>query len=229
MSPDEARRHDPAGRLVLELAAALHRAGTPAHRLEGLCDAVSQQVGVEVRIFSVPTALFAAVGPTGHTELLRVAPGAPDLGRQADLDAIAEALLTGEIGVAEARTELSALDQTPPRWGAFATLIGFTLTGTTAAVVLGGGPPESAVSTVAGFVVGALALFVGPRPALGNLFEPIATFVAMALAVVVHHLLWPVDVVVVTLAAVIVLIPGLPLTTSIVELATRNLVSGTAR
>ncbi|MEN0064005.1 MAG: threonine/serine exporter family protein, partial [Myxococcota bacterium] len=68
-----------------------------------------------------------------------------------------------------------------------------------------------------------------PRPALSNVFEPLATFVAMAFAVVVDKLIVPLDVVVVTLAAVIVLLPGLSLTTSIVELATRNLVSGTAR
>jgi len=220
-----------ASRFVLRFAAALHRAGTPAHRLEGLCDRIAADLGVQARVFSMPTALLAAVGPehAARTELLRIAPGSPDLGRQAELDAIAEDLLAGTATIAEAAGALDALEPGKPRYGAIATLAAYALTGSTAAIVLGGGPPESLVATVAGLVVGILSRLVGSRPALGSVFEPVAAFAAMALAVLAHHLLAPVDVVIVTLAAVIVLIPGLSLTTSIVELATRNLVSGTAR
>ncbi len=192
---------------------------------------MAHHLGAQARIFSLPTAVFAAVGPehAARTELLRVAPGAPDLGRQADLDGLVEELLADVLTVGEARAALDALERSAPRWSALASIVAFALTGATAAIVLGGGPPESLVSTGTGLVVGAIARFVGPRPALSSVFEPLATFVAMAVAVLVHHLVMPLDVVAVTLASVIVLLPGLSLTTSIVELATRNLVSGTAR
>ncbi|MEN0064264.1 MAG: threonine/serine exporter family protein, partial [Myxococcota bacterium] len=147
-----------ASRLVLRLAAALHRAGIPAHRLEGLSDLVALRLGAEVRLFSTPTALFAAVGPehAARTEILRIAPGAPNLGRQAELDAIAESLLTGMASVDEATEALDVLESAPPPWSPAATLGAFALTGTTAALVLGGGPMESLASTVAGLAVGIL-------------------------------------------------------------------------
>ena len=220
-----------ASRFVLEFATALHRAGTPAHRLEGVCDLVAQHLGVQARIFSLPTALFAAIGSEqdARTELVKIAPGAPDLGLQSELDAIAEGVLADRTPLPEASNELVRLRTAQPRWGLVPTLLAFALTGTTAAIVLGGGIPEALVSTGAGLAVGAMGVFVASRPALANVFEPVATFLAMAIGVLVHRLIMPLDVVVVTLASVIVLVPGLSLTTSIVELASRNLVSGTAR
>lgn len=222
---------DGASPFVLQFAVALHRAGIPAHRLEGLCDLVAQRLGVQARIFSMPTAVFATVGPehAAHTELLRVTPGAPNLGLQAELDAIAESVIIGSMSVDAARDALADLANAKPTWSTFASLVAFALTGATAAIVLGGGPAESAASTVAGLLVGILAEWVGSESGLSNLFEPVATFASMTLALLTHHLVTQVDVVVVTLASVIVLLPGLSLTTSIVELATRNLVSGTAR
>lgn len=223
--------HDTRAALLLRFATSLHRAGTPAHRLEGLLDQLATNLGVKARIFSMPTAVFATLGPEGgeRTVLLRVAPGGLDIGRQAELDQIAEGVLAGTLPPERAVTAIEAVEARRSPWSGLATVLAFTGTGAAAAIVLGGGPYEAATSAMAGMGIGLFERLLGRWPALTTLFEPLSTFGAMALALVVHHLWAPIDVVSATLGAVIVLIPGLSLTTAVTELATRNLVSGTAR
>ena len=62
-----------------------------------------------------------------------------------------------------------------------------------------------------------------------RVFEPVASLMAAALAVVTAQFVSPLSIYVTTLAGLIVLVPGLTLTTAMTELATRDLVSGTAR
>ena len=221
----------PRAALLLRMGTALHRAGTPAHRLEGVLDRLAEHLRVEAQIFSMPTAVFAAIGPThaGRTVLLRVQPGGPDLGMQAELDAVAEGLLTNQLLPNGAHARLDKLEARDSPWSRLAGVFAFVGTGAAASVVLGGGPYEAATGAVAGLGVALLEWASARWVGLGNVFEPLATFFAMALSLLVHHLVAPIDVVSTTLGAVIVLLPGLSLTTSITELATRNLVSGTAR
>jgi len=60
------------------------------------------------------------------------------------------------------------------------------------------------------------------------LFEATAAIFASVVAVVATQVLAPLSFYITTLAGLIVLVPGLTLTTGIRELATRNLISGTA-
>jgi uncharacterized membrane protein YjjB (DUF3815 family) len=67
------------------------------------------------------------------------------------------------------------------------------------------------------------------RPNFAPSFEAVAAFVAMFLASLVAATLQPIDVRNVLIAAIIVLMPGLTLTTAMVELSTQHLVAGTVR
>ena len=60
------------------------------------------------------------------------------------------------------------------------------------------------------------------------MFEATAAIFASVVAVVATQVLAPLSFYITTLAGLIVLVPGLTLTTGIRELATRNLISGTA-
>ncbi|HSP79592.1 MAG TPA: threonine/serine exporter family protein, partial [Myxococcaceae bacterium] len=82
---------------TLQLGEALHRYGTPAHRLEEHLGLVARQLGLEARFFSTPTSIFASFGPPEalRTSVIRVAPGELDLGRLATLDALADEVIRG--------------------------------------------------------------------------------------------------------------------------------------
>jgi uncharacterized membrane protein YjjB (DUF3815 family) len=72
-------------------------------------------------------------------------------------------------------------------------------------------------------------LLIGALPRIGGVFEPLAAFLASAAAIGLAHLLGPMSVLTATVAGLIVLLPGLTLTTAMTELATRHLASGVAR
>jgi uncharacterized membrane protein YjjB (DUF3815 family) len=67
------------------------------------------------------------------------------------------------------------------------------------------------------------------KPSLGRVYVPVAAFAAASLAAAMALVIPHYSVYVATLAGLIVLIPGLTVTTAMTELSTGNLVSGTAR
>ncbi len=218
-------------RFTLALGEALHRYGTPAHRLEDAMQRVSARLGMEGRFFSSPTAIFASFGPpeAQRTCLVRVEPGDVDLDRLSRLDALVEAVARGERGLEHGAAELDAILAAPPPHGVPLTLLCFAVVATCWGRLFGGGVREMAVAAVASFLVGGLSVGAERVGALGRVLVPLAAVLASAVAVLCAHVAGPLSVQVATLAGLIVLLPGLSLTTAVNELATRNLMSGTSR
>lgn len=219
---------------LLDIGAALHRSGAPAHRLEALLGELSSRLGLEGAFFSTPTAIFATIGSgqQARTHLMRLEPAGIDLGRQAAIDETAQALLAGQISVVEAHARITVAESGPSLYGPTVSTLAFGLTSAAVAVFLGGGWLDVALSALCGLMVGGLALLARKVEAVGRLFEALAALVATvaanvgaALALGAGH----VSVFVVVLSGVIVLVPGLTLTIAITELATRHLASGSAR
>ncbi|MGK0434753.1 MAG: uncharacterized membrane protein YjjP (DUF1212 family) [Planctomycetota bacterium] len=208
----------------------MHALGSPAYRVEDTMVACSRSFGMDGNFFATPTAIFLAVGEPGDevkTTLLRVAPGDHDLGRLAALykirDAVVRGEMTPEVGLVEVRAVLAPTDD-----GAWADLVGQTLVGGGAATVLGGGLNEVMVASFAGFVAGMIGLLARRRPSLGDV-QAALTCAAVAFLIRCTSNWIPVHVPLTTLAAIIVLLPGLSFTTALAELAIRHLAAGSAR
>ena len=216
---------------VLRLGRGLHRYGYPAHRLEEALTGVSRRLGVEGQFFSMPTALFASFGAATEqrTFQIRVEPGAVELGRLAQLDAIGADVASGRVPTAEGTRALDAVMAAPAPYGSMLTTAAFALTSAAAARFFGGGLREIAVAAAIGLATGAIAALTGRIPGFARVFEPLAAAVAAFLAVVAASMVGPLSGYTATVAGLIVLIPGFTLTVAVIELATRNLVSGTAR
>jgi uncharacterized membrane protein YjjP (DUF1212 family) len=216
---------------VLRLGRGLHRYGYPAHRLEETLVGVARRLGLLGQFFSMPTALFASFGAAAdqRTFQIRVEPGAVELGRLAQLDAIGADVAAGRMPPGEGTRALDAVIDAPAPYGALLTTAAFALTSAAAARFFGGGLREIAVAAGIGLATGGIAALTGRLPGLARVFEPLAATVAAFLAVITADLIGPLSAYTATVAGIIVLIPGFPLTVAMIELATRNLVSGTAR
>jgi uncharacterized membrane protein YjjP (DUF1212 family) len=216
---------------ILELASALHRYGTPAHRLEGALGSMAESLGVQIQVFSTPTSIIIGFGEPSEqrTSVLRMEPGAHNLEKLWLVDALAERLVRGEVLPDEAVVELRAIDAARDRMGAALTVLSYSVTTAAATTIFGGGWVDMGDAFLSVFLIGILALYVPRTPAGGRLFE----FAAAGVAGTVAHLASTMGIGVtyeaVMLAGVIVLVPGLTLTIAMTEIATRNLVSGTAR
>jgi uncharacterized membrane protein YjjP (DUF1212 family) len=215
---------------MIAAAKALHRFGAPAHRLESTLEGLAGRLDLEVGFFCTPTAIMISVGPEGdaRTTLLRVDPPMLDLGRLADVDHLLGEVVRGELSMAAAERAIARVFTKRGRYGRALTLLSYGSTSGAAAIFFGGGVFEMFAATAAGMAVGALAFASKRYEGVAALFDPLGTGLAATIAFGLAHVL-PLDPSVVTLAAVIVLVPGLTLTTAMTELATGHLTAGTAR
>ena len=88
---------------------------------------------------------------------------------------------------------------------------------------------EVPIATILGLGMGYFMQHAAGIPRLGGVSEPLAAFFVSFAAVGMARVVGPMSVLVATLAGLIVLLPGLTLTTALSELVTRHLSSGTAR
>ncbi|QSQ17778.1 threonine/serine ThrE exporter family protein [Myxococcus landrumensis] len=221
----------PSVAFALRLAEALHRYGTPAHRLEDLMKRVSGRLGLEGRFFSTPTSLFASFGPPEalRTSLIRVEPGDMDLERLTLLDVLADDVIHARLSPAEGALRVEAILARPPRFGPVLQVLCWALAGGAGARLFGGGLKEMAVATVSSLLIGILSEVTQRQPSSARVLEPVAAILSSSLAVLAASFLGTMSIQVATLAGLIVLLPGLTLTVALNELATRHLISGTSR
>ncbi len=216
---------------LLELGRGLHEAGAPAHRVEDAMGALARRLGVRGQFFTAPTSIFASFGPPEEqrTAMLSVQPGSVNLERMSQLDELILAVEEGRLAVHEASERLRAIATAPDRYGPLLSVACFGLSAAAVARFLGGGGREILAAAAIGLQTGALAQLAARRPAVARVFEWVAALAASLAALLWAALAGPMAPAVAALAGLIVLIPGLSLTVALTELATRNLVSGTAR
>ena len=222
--------------LVEKLGRALHAYGSSAHRLENALDQVSRRLGLSGQFFSTPTAIFASFEPRSpsadvhpRTVLLRVEPGEVNLEKLSALDAVLGRVMRGELLPHRAVREVDEIVAAPPRFGLAMTFLAFAAASGGAARFFGGGPKECLVAAFIGLITGLLAWISEQLPNGSRLYETSAALVAALIACLAVSLWPPLSFSVITISALIVLVPGLTLTLAMTELASRNLISGSAR
>jgi uncharacterized membrane protein YjjP (DUF1212 family) len=215
---------------VLTLAHALHEGGYATNRTEETLQASSDSLGLLGQYFVTPTSIFASFGTEAHqhTFMRRTEPMPPDLGRLVRVTDIARSVLKREITPAEGTTRLGALANRPGL-GTAAIVLGHGLASGAAARFLGGGRLEIVVAAIAGIGTGLLAVIARRLPGVGRIYELAAAFVCAFSVALLGARIGGYSVSIATLAGLIVLVPGLTLTTAITELATSHLTAGTTR
>lgn len=222
---------DPRVAFILALGRALHSSGEPTQRIEDVLGSAAERLGLEAQFFVTPTSIFAAFGPEDRqqTHLIRTEPSGANLGLLADVDTVAKQVLRGDLAPDRGLAALEELRHAPAVTHPVLRIIGFVLASACAARFLDGGLAEMATAGVAGLAVGLISLVAGRKAGLQRLYEPVSAFTA---AMVVAGGAYAFDGIAYAksmLAALIVLVPGMMLTTAMEELTAQHLSSGTAR
>lgn len=223
--------HEQAIEFLLELGRDLHQAGTPAHRLEETLAATAVTLGLEAQLFSTPTSLLIAVGPDAQqrTFLLRIEPGDVDLERLSLVDDVAGRVARAQLTPADASRELREIEKRSPRYPRWLSACSFAIASAGAGVFLQGSWSDIGAGGFLGLVVGIITVYLGSRRRFARVLEAIAGILVASGALLIDRHLTPIATSLVTISGLVVLLPGLTLTLAVNELATRNLVSGTAR
>ena len=222
-------------RFITDFARRLHLAGVSAARLEGAVMSTATSIGVECEIWSSPTGILLSLGDRAdpgagqQTRVLRLDPAEPNLSDLVALDEIAEEVIAGRLGVVEASVRLRELERAPDGGQRAWTVVAFGLAAAAVAGLLRTSWTDVAVAGALGLIIGIIAVASRTRPHLSAASEAIAAIVATVLAAAFAHFIAPLSVQTVVVAALIVLMPGLSLTTAVTELASGQLVTGTAR
>jgi uncharacterized membrane protein YjjP (DUF1212 family) len=216
---------------VLELGRALHRYGTPAHRLEeGLLECC-RRLGVSAEVFTTPTTIIMSFGDPLElrTRMMRVEGGELDMSKLAQVDALADAVASLRMAPAEGVRALAAILASPRQFGRGLSTLSHGVTAGSLAVFFGGSLADVAIAGLIGLSVGVLAQFAQRSTDQARVFELVGAAFAAFAAGIASAVWYATSPSIVTIAALVILLPGMSLTVAMTELATRNLMSGTAR
>ena len=215
---------------VLALGQALHRYGTPAHRVEQSLDRVCRQLGLSAEVFSTPTALIMSFGAPADlkTRMMRVEGGELDMGKLAQVDTLADRVLDHTVTIAEGTRQLDKIINGPSRFGRGLSTFVHGVTAGSLAVFFGGSLLDVALAGMIGLTLGLLAQLLKRSTDQTRVFELVGSAFT-AFTADVFSTQYAVSPSLVTLAALVILLPGMSLTVAMTELATRNLIAGTAR
>ncbi len=222
-------------RFVTKLATRLHEAGTTAARLEDALLKVGHKLGMVPVVWSSPTAMIMsfsdAADPSLKTvEVLRMKYSDIDLRTLCAVDRIAELVTRGELNLESGERALVLAVAPITRKRAWAEmLIGFTLANIGVSCLLGLSWLEIALVGAVGLLLGLLHMTLGTRLRFSQGMEAICAICAALILSLAASLLAPINFRACLLASVIVLVPGMSITSAAAEIALGHLVSGTAR
>ena len=225
------RPDDDRVRFLIELARALGTYGTASHRLEETITVCAQDFGIQCQVFSTPTSVFLSIEIDGdyRTYLSRINPGEVNLSKLRRFDELFNAVLVGKFtpkaGVAKIKEIVHEPDPVP----AAVQILSLAGVSASAAVFLGGGVREIGAASIIGCVLGIIGLFAGTNREYARLMEFLAGLFAAIIAWSLTLVIGPYAPAIAVIAGIIIFIPGLTLTMSMTELATRHVVSGSAR
>lgn len=216
---------------LIKVGVLLHRFGTPSHRLERVMTQVSRSLGVEGVFLYTPTALVISLTDEGgeRTYLRRVDAGAVHVDKLIAFDEILEQVEDRRISVALASEMLDNVEAAAPPYSAWLTIFACAISCGAVAIFFRGSFHEVIASFSLGLVVAVLEAVQSRLRWETGLLEPVAGIVASIGALAIARFVVPIDDRLVTLAALIIMIPGLRLTVALTELAVGHLSAGVAR
>lgn len=222
---------------VVELARRLHEYGTAAPRLEDAVNMVAARLALDCNILATPTSIvmsFSEISNPGglaaRTQVLRLPPGDVNLARLCLVDEIADCVTSGKLDLNAGYRRLREIGALPASMLARTmSVVSYGIASASVALILRAGWAGAATAAVIGLLIGATSVSARRRANVAAAFEAASALVATLVAILVAFYLTPISVRLVVIASLIVLLPGMTLTTAVRELSSQHLIAGTAR
>ena len=219
-------------RFIIKLGLAAHSYGSTSAQIESYLSRLVAVLGYRGAFLSTPSAMTFAFqeqeGLWQHQHLATPAGTGLDLDKLARVGDLVNSVVAGEISVPDASAQLDKIAKRPLPWGKIANSLSYAFVGSGIAILLGGGWLDVLVGTLLSLLVYGIVLFAGRLDASAADWLAFATaFVAAFLATVTKFFIPELNVVLVTLAAIVVLVPGYIISQGIIELVSQQVISGT--
>lgn len=191
----------------------------------------AEKLGQNAEFFAMPTAVMCAIGEGDQTRthMVRIMPGEVDLEKLDRVDAILGKVLRDEMTPREALGAISAVRAAPTRYHPLLVVLCVGIASAGASRFFGGSWIDLLVAASVGLLVGCIGLFTQRHRQTARVTDFASALLASLTATLLAGRFEGLTPGIVIISSLIVLVPGLTLTVAINELATKNLVSGTAR
>ncbi|RCH79088.1 hypothetical protein CU098_000480, partial [Rhizopus stolonifer] len=214
--------------VIIKMGKCLVRTGAPSHRIEAAMEKVSKRLEIDGSYAVLPGLIVVTFGDvethTSETHLIRCSRSL-DINKLERSNLIAHKLAKGQLDLNEASTLLDNIIHEPPTWSPLMLILGYI--GSSAFVAplfFNGSWTDCWVSAIFGLCVGVLTYISEKMPMFGNVFEMAITIPIAIITLALHPY---VCFAAIALSAIVIALPGYSLTCSVMELAAKNLVSGT--
>jgi uncharacterized membrane protein YjjP (DUF1212 family) len=224
---------------LMELARRLHKYGASSPRLEMAIAGAAQRIGLSADVWSSPTAIIISFADLAHgeegrlahaTQVVRLPPGDVNLDKLCRADEIADRVIAGDLELREGFRLLRALELPDTRLQKLGVILSYGLSaGAIDALFLHSSWVDLLVAAAVGLIIGEISILSATRPRLAVASDAICAMVATLVAIVFSAFVVPLAIKSVVLAGLIVLVPGMSLTTAVREISSQHLVSGMAR
>ncbi len=216
---------------IMKFAAALHSYGATAQGLEQAMTNIVAGLGLRSQFFATPTVIMASFETEDGQKqgLIRVKPSGIDLQKMLEIDKLGDRVINHEVDLETAVTQLEGIIHSTGSYANWAEVLAYVIAGAAISVLFKAGINEIVIASSLSLLAGLLAIKLSFHPQTSRFFEFLVAFVISFSASCLYVCYPQFSVELVTLASLIVFVPGLSLTISMTELATENLASGTAR
>jgi len=222
-----------AWRFIKKVGIAAHKYGSTATRLESFLVGLSKSFGYKGVFRSTPSDIVFALweNPDLPQRVEFVATSAPDvnLDKLARLGDILNDYNAGTMSLSEVDARIDTIEQAPPPWGKFATMLGYAFVGIGLAPLLGGGWFDTLFATLFSMLVYGIVLLSVRLGAAAITWMPLSSaFIVGILATALKLWIPELNLVIVILSAVAIILPGYTISLGAGELVGQHVVSGTA-
>lgn len=222
---------DDAWHFILKVGVAAHKYGSTSTRLESFLSTLSNRMGYQGVFKATPVEIVFGLRETTDSpqrlEVMATPPPNIDLDKLARLGELLNEIKEGSLSIPDAYARIDAIDQVPPPWGKFASMLGYVLTGLGLAPLLGAGWTDTLVATVFSILVYGLVLLSARLGTTAMAWMPFSTALIIGfLATLVKHWVPELNLVLVTLSAVAIILPGFSISLGAGELVAQHVLSG---
>ncbi|MCA6078962.1 threonine/serine exporter family protein [Fulvivirga sedimenti] len=222
---------DDAWRFILKVGEAAHRYGSTSGRLEVFLTSLAKGFGYQGEFKSTPVEIRFGLRETPDSqqrvEVMATPPPDFDLDKLARLGDVLKEIKAGTLSVNDADHRIDAIDQIPPPWGKFASMLGYVFTGVGLAPLLGAGWTDTLFVAVFSIIVYGIVLLSARLGDTAMKWMPLTTaLVTGFLATMVKHWVPDLNLVLVILSAIAVILPGYSISLGAGELVTKHVASG---
>ncbi|KAF9436629.1 hypothetical protein BGZ76_003426 [Entomortierella beljakovae] len=215
---------------VLRLARAMIKYGAPSHRLEEAIDHTARTLELNMQCVYLPNVMIVAFTDyethTSETHLLKVSAGL-NMFKFAQVHQILKMTSHTSMPVEEAIMKLDVINTEKNLWPRWAVIMSFGIASfSTSAMFYKGDWVDACVAAAIGICVGLMSWLSENVPSYAHICEVTMSVVVSFIAEALHNHVCRSAV---KMGGTVMLLPGYTITTAILELSSRHMISGSVR